>query len=139
MSTDAQIMLPKKESIHIMNLKRKIEWKCVMLLQKKSWIVKRSSTYLLLIINVSWKKYWIVWFLILQIYVHTWKRLSCQWIYYIQKNICSCIKADVEIFWSKFPTNLRDSDGFFSDIELVQESIGESDTETIQKAENVEM
>ena len=139
MTTYAQIMPPEKESIHIMNLKRKIEWKCVMLLQKKSWIVKRSSTYLLLIINVNWKKYWIVWFLILQIYVHTWKRLSYQWIYYIQKNICSCIKADVEILRSKFPTDLRDTHGLFSDIELVKKSIGESDTETIQKGENVEM
>ena len=50
------------------------------------------------------------------------------------KNICSCTKADVEILCSKFPTNLNDSDGLFCDIELVRESITESDTETIQEA-----
>ena len=50
------------------------------------------------------------------------------------KNICSCTKADVEISCSKFPTDLNDSDGLFCDIELVRESISESDTETIQEA-----
>ena len=50
------------------------------------------------------------------------------------KNICSFTKADVEILCSKFPTDLNDSNGLFCNIELVRESIAESDTETIQEA-----
>ena len=50
------------------------------------------------------------------------------------KNICSFAKADVEILCSKFPTDLNDSNGLFCNIELVRESIAESDTETIQEA-----
>ena len=50
------------------------------------------------------------------------------------KNICSCTKADIEILCSKFPTDLNDSDAFFCGIELVRESIAESDAGTIQEA-----
>ena len=50
------------------------------------------------------------------------------------KNICSCTKADVEILCSKFPTDLNDSDAFFCGIELVRETITESDAGTIQEA-----
>ena len=35
------------------------------------------------------------------------------------KNICSGTKADIEIFCSKSPTDLNDSDAFFCGIELV--------------------
>ena len=51
----------------------------------------------------------------------------------LPKNICSCTKADVEILCSKFPIDLNESDGLFCDIELVRESIAESDAETIQE------
>ena len=50
------------------------------------------------------------------------------------KNICSCTKADIEILCSKFPTDLNDSDAFFCGIELVRESIAESDAGPIQEA-----
>ena len=49
------------------------------------------------------------------------------------KNVCSCTEADAEILFSNFATDLNDSDGLFCYIELVRESITESDAETIQE------